>query len=45
MFTRLMLLQVREIYERCQDIQAIAHSLKMDPVIVQAIVDTLNNLS
>jgi hypothetical protein len=45
MFTKMMLLQVREVYEKCQDIQIISHSLKMDPVTVQAIVNFINNVS
>ena len=45
MFTRTMFLEVRELYERYKDIETIAHNLKIDPIVVQNIVDLLKNLS
>lgn len=43
MFTRDMVLAVREMLERHWDVYTIAARLKIDPYTVQQVVDFINN--
>lgn len=45
MYTRDMVLAVREMLERHWDTAAIASRLKMDYYTVQAIIDFINNIA
>jgi hypothetical protein len=44
MFSRDLVLQVREYMERFDSIQ-ISHKMHIDPVIVQAIIDFINGVT
>lgn len=43
MFSRDMILQVKEMLERHWDTYTIAHRLKLDPYMVQQVIDFINN--
>lgn len=43
LFTRDLILQVKEMLERHWDVYTMASRLKLDPYVVQAVVDFLNN--
>lgn len=43
LFARDMILQIREMLERHWDVYTIASRLKLDPYIVQAAIDFINN--
>lgn len=43
-YTRDMVLQVKEMLERHWSTADIAHRLKMDPYVVQSIIDAINNI-
>jgi len=43
-YTKDMILQVKELLERHFSAMEIAHRLKLDPYAVQAIIDTVNNI-
>ena len=44
-FTHDMVLAVREMLDRHWDVYAMASRLKMDPYMVQAIIDFINNVA
>lgn len=45
LFTHDMVLAVREMLDRHWDVYAMASRLKIDPYVVQAIIDFINNVA